>query len=86
MNVLLGVQIDRTSKCVSFAQLYGMKDNLTYNLGLHKYNAYKYVPYGDVMMVTPYLLRRAMENSAIRGGADDELQMVLNELRRRAKW
>lgn len=82
MNAL---NIDRASKCISFAQLFGMKDNLTFNLGLHGYSAYKYVPYGDVTMVTPYLLRRAMENSAIRGGAEDELQMVVKELRRRVK-
>ena len=81
MNAL---NIDRASKCISFAQLFGMKDNLTYNLGLHGYRAYKYVPYGDVTMVTPYLLRRAMENSAIRGGVKDELEMILKELRRRS--
>ena len=86
IHTMNALNIDRASKCISFAQLFGMKDNLTFNLGLHGYSAYKYVPYGDVTMVTPYLLRRAMENSAIRGGADDELQMVVNELRRRVKF
>ena len=86
IRIMNELNIDRSSKCMSFAQLFGMKDNLTFNLGLHGYSAYKYVPYGDVTMVTPYLLRRAMENSAIRGGADDEWQMVVRELRRRAHF
>ena len=77
-------RIDRARHCVSFAQLWGMKDNLTNNLAHHGYPTYKYVPYGDVAVVVPYLLRRAMENSAIRGGAEDEWRMILEEVVRRA--
>jgi proline dehydrogenase len=77
--------IDRRSSAISFAQLYGMTDHLTFNLGKHGYRAYKYVPYGEVHEVMAYLLRRARENSAIVGGAAGELSMIKNELRRRLR-
>lgn len=76
-------RVDRTASTICFAQLYGMSDNLTFNLGKHGYRAYKYVPYGRVDEVMPYLLRRANENSAMMGGASDELIMIHDELRRR---
>jgi proline dehydrogenase len=77
--------IDRRSSAISFAQLYGMADHLTFNLGKHGYRAYKYVPYGEVHEVMPYLLRRARENSAMVGGAAAELSMIKNELHRRRR-
>jgi hypothetical protein len=55
----------------------------TFNLGKHGYRAYKYVPYGEVDEVMPYLLRRARENSAIVGAATEELTMIGAELKRR---
>lgn len=76
-------QIDKTSNTMSFGQLYGMSDHLSFNLGRHGYRAYKYVPYGEVHEVIPYLLRRAQENSAIAGGASSELSMIRSEIRRR---
>jgi proline dehydrogenase len=75
--------IDRRDATVSFGQLYGMADNLTYGLGLHGYRAYKYVPYGEIKMVMPYLIRRANENSSLAGGAARELRMIGTELKRR---
>lgn len=75
--------IDRESSTICFAQLYGMMDHLTFNLGKHGYRAYKYVPYGEVNEVIPYLLRRAQENSAIVGGTASELSMIQSELGRR---
>ena len=75
--------IDQTAPTICFAQLYGMSDPLTFNLGKHGYRAYKYVPYGEVHEVMPYLLRRAQENSAIVGGAANELTMIRTELKRR---
>jgi proline dehydrogenase len=75
--------IDRKASTVCFAQLFGMSDHLTFNLGKNGYRAYKYVPYGEVHEVMPYLLRRARENSAIVGGATFELNMIKEELRRR---
>jgi len=77
--------VDRKSSTISFAQLFGMTDHLTFNLGRHGYRAYKYVPYGEVHEVMPYLLRRARENSAIVGGATLELKMIQNELRNRLR-
>ena len=58
-------------------------DNLTYNLGKHGYRAYKYVPYGQVKEVMPYLMRRAQENSAMMGNASRELVLLKSELLRR---
>jgi len=68
---------------VYFGQLLGMSDHLTGALGAGGYRAYKYLPWGPVSEVTPYLLRRAQENSAIVGGAKAELKQLNVELRRR---
>ncbi len=66
-----------------FAQLYGMSDNLSYNLANAGYNVAKYLPYGPVEAVMPYLLRRANENTAIAGQSSREFLLVQRELRRR---
>jgi proline dehydrogenase len=69
---------------IYFAQLYGMSDNLSYNLAHAGYNVAKYVPYGPVEAVIPYLLRRAEENTAIAGQSSREFNLVRKErLRRR---
>jgi proline dehydrogenase len=68
---------------VHFAQLLGMRDDLTFNLGNKGYKAYKYVPYGKVNEVMPYLIRRAQENSDITKGMGAELKMIEKEFRRR---
>mmetsp|Transcript_44069 Transcript_44069/g.125709 ORF Transcript_44069/g.125709 Transcript_44069/m.125709 type:complete len:616 (+) Transcript_44069:35-1882(+) len=77
------LQTDRS--CVYFGQLLGMADHLTFTLGTNGYKAYKYVPYGPIAEVVPYLIRRTQENSAILGspGVQEERQMVVQELRRR---
>ena len=75
--------IDRKESTICFAQLYGMMDNLTFNLGKHSYRAFKYLPYGEIKMVMPYLIRRANENSAIASGAKKEIKMLSAELKRR---
>jgi len=77
--------IDRAAPTLHFAQLYGMSDNLTYNLGKSGFRAYKYVPYGKVSEVMPYLMRRAQENSAMMGNATGELAMLRSELFRRMR-
>ncbi|EGD79600.1 proline oxidase [Salpingoeca rosetta] len=77
--------IDPQTGGVCFAQLRGMSDHLTYTLGLNGYKAYKYVPYGPVNEVMPYLIRRAHENSGMLGGASHELTMISNEIKRRIK-
>lgn len=70
---------------VHFAQLLGMRDDLTFTLGRAKYNAYKYVPYGKVGEVMPYLIRRAQENSDITKGMGQELKLLEMEFARRIK-
>lgn len=68
---------------IYFAQLYGMSDHLSYNLAHAGYNVAKYVPYGPVEAVMPYLLRRAEENTAIAGQSSREFSLVQKELKRR---
>jgi proline dehydrogenase len=70
---------------VYFAQLYGMSDNLSYNLAHAGYNVAKYVPYGPVESVMPYLLRRANENTAIAGQSSREFGLISKEMERRKK-
>jgi proline dehydrogenase len=66
-----------------FSQLYGMSDNLTYNLAKHGFRAGKYVVYGAVREVVPYLIRRAEENSSVTGDMTREHKFVVQELKRR---
>lgn len=78
-------KLDPNDSRIAFSQLYGMSDNLTYNLGHGGYNASKYLPYGPVEVVMPYLFRRAEENTAIEGQANRELELIKAELERRKK-
>ena len=68
---------------VWFAQLYGMSDNISFNLAKEGYRVAKYVPYGPVRSVMPYLLRRAEENTSVAGQSSRELTLIRKELRRR---
>ncbi len=68
---------------VYFGQLLGMADHLTFTLGAEGYKAYKYVPYGKVNEVMPYLIRRAQENADVLGNALFELKMITTEIKRR---
>jgi proline dehydrogenase len=68
---------------VWFAQLYGMSDNISFNLAKAGYNVAKYLPYGPVRAVMPYLLRRAAENTSVAGQSSRELIMIRKELSRR---
>lgn len=70
---------------IHFGQLYGMSDNITYWLGENKYNACKYLPYGPVKDVVPYLTRRAQENTSVAGQTGRELSLIQKELERRRK-
>ena len=83
ISLMEKLHIDRNDPTVCFAQLYGMMDNLTYGLGKQGYRVFKYVPYGEVKLAMPYLIRRAKENSSITSGAARELQMIKSELKRR---
>lgn len=68
-----------------FAQLYGMSDHISYNLAKAGYNVAKYVPYGPVEAVMPYLFRRAAENTAVAGQSSRELSLINREIARRKK-
>jgi proline dehydrogenase len=68
---------------VYFSQLLGMSDNLSFNLANAGYNVAKYVPYGPVKAVLPYLFRRAQENTAIAGQMSRELGLIIKERKRR---
>ncbi|MDY0217056.1 MAG: proline dehydrogenase family protein, partial [Bacteroidales bacterium] len=61
----------------------GMSDNLSFNLSKEGYNVAKYLPYGPVKVTIPYLMRRAQENTAMAGQTSRELQMVVQEMKRR---
>ncbi|SMP34111.1 L-proline dehydrogenase [Algoriphagus winogradskyi] len=77
--------IDKKSDRVFFAQLYGMSDNISFNLADAGYRVLKYVPYGPVEKVMPYLIRRASENSSIAGQSSREFSMIKKEVERRKK-
>lgn len=71
---------------VHFSQLLGMSDHLSYNLAAEGYNVCKYVPYGPVRAVVPYLTRRAEENTSIRGLIGRERALIIEERRRRRSF
>ena len=66
-----------------FSQLYGMSDNITFNLAHAGFNVTKYVPYGPVEDVVPYLMRRAQENTSVSGQSSRELMLLKKEIKRR---
>lgn len=70
---------------IFFSQLLGMSDHISYNLAAAGYNVSKYVPFGPVREVIPYLIRRAEENTSVRGQTSRELNLILKELERRKK-
>ena len=75
--------LPRNHPHIYFSQLYGMSDHLTYNLAECGYNVAKYVPYGKVKTMIPYLIRRAEENSSVKGQSSRELSLIRQELKRR---
>ncbi len=75
--------IDPNSDRVFFSQLYGMSDNISFNLAKAGFRVVKYVPYGPVEKVMPYLTRRAAENSSIAGQSSREFELIKQEMKRR---
>jgi len=73
----------KDDKRIYFAQLYGMSDHISFNLAHEGYNVVKYVPYGPIEIVMPYLFRRAEENTSIAGQSSRELELITKELKRR---
>ncbi|HYC84051.1 MAG TPA: proline dehydrogenase family protein [Chryseosolibacter sp.] len=76
-------QLANNDPRVWFAQLYGMSDNISFNLAKRGYLVAKYVPYGPVEAVMPYLFRRAAENTSVAGQSSRELTLIRKELKRR---
>ncbi len=75
--------LTKNDKRIFFAQLYGMSDHISYNLSSEGYNVAKYVPYGPVEKVMPYLFRRAQENTSVTGQSSRELSLLRIEKKRR---
>lgn len=75
--------IDKKHPSIYFSQLYGMSDHISNNLAEKGYNVVKYVPYGEVKTMMPYLFRRAEENSSIKGQTSRELKLISKEIQRR---
>ena len=75
--------ISKNDERIWFGQLYGMSDNISYNLAEYGYNVAKYLPFGPVRDVMPYLIRRAEENTSVAGQTSRELNMLKTERQRR---
>jgi proline dehydrogenase len=85
MQFMQEANIDPHSEQFYFAQLLGMSDHISYNVAHANYHVAKYVPFGPVKEVLPYLLRRADENTSVAGQTGRELSLLMKELDRRAK-
>ena len=76
--------ISKNDPKIWFGQLYGMSDNITFNLASEGFNVIKYLPYGPIKEVIPYLIRRAEENTSVKGQTSRELELIKTELKRRS--
>ncbi|MFH4969048.1 proline dehydrogenase family protein [Gaetbulibacter sp. M240] len=85
MRIMEEKGIANNDKRVWFGQLYGMSDHISFNLADHNYNVAKYVPFGPVKDVMPYLIRRAEENTSVAGQTGRELALISKEKERRKK-
>ena len=82
-EMMAEANLNNNDRRIYFSQLFGMSDNLSYNLANAGYNVAKYLPYGPVKAVMPYLFRRAQENTSAKGQAGRELTLILKEMKRR---
>lgn len=80
---VLALGLERNDLRVWFSQLYGMSDNLSFNLAKEGYNVVKYLPFGPVNETLPYLIRRAEENTSAAGQTSRELSLIKKEMKRR---
>ena len=83
MKLMKKNDIQNSTKKIWFGQLYGMSDNITFNLAKNGYNVAKILPFGPVENLVPYLIRRAQENSSFEGQSSRELSLLRKELLRR---
>jgi proline dehydrogenase len=68
---------------IHFSQLYGMSDHISFNMASEGYQVSKYLPFGPLHDVIPYLMRRAQENSSVNGQTNRELLLIRQEIARR---
>ena len=85
INLLKKYKISKNDQRVYFSQLLGMSDHISYNAAKKGFNVAKYVPYGPIKDVLPYLIRRAEENTAIAGQMGRELSNILAEKEKEEK-
>lgn len=83
MQLMKSNNIDKADNNVWFGQLYGMSEHISFNLAEQGYNVAKYMPFGPVKDVMPYLIRRAEENTSVAGQTNRELELIKKERKRR---
>jgi len=83
MDLIAKSGLDKNDDRVWFGQLYGMSDHISFNLSKEGYNVAKYLPFGPVRDVMPYLIRRAEENTSVAGQTNRELELLRRERERR---
>ena len=79
-KLMLKMKLSKNDKRIYFAQLLGMSDHISFNLSALGYNVAKYVPYGPIKEVLPYLIRRAEENTSVSGQTSRELSLIKKEI------
>ena len=84
MAMMESKNLNSNDNKIWFGQLYGMSDNISFNLASKGYNTFKILPFGSVKNLMPYLIRRAEENTSVQGQTGRELQLILTERKRRA--
>ncbi len=83
LDIMKVGKMQKNNPKIWFGQLYGMSDNISFNLAEEGYNVIKYLPFGPIKQVIPYLIRRAEENTSVKGQTSRELQLIMKELKRR---
>jgi len=82
-ELMIEQEVDPADKRIWFSQLYGMSEHISFNLAAAGFNVAKYVPYGPVRFVLPYLMRRVEENTSVKGQTGRELSLIKKERQRR---
>ena len=82
-ELMIERNLDPADKRIWFSQLYGMSEHISFNLAAAGFNVAKYVPYGPVRFVLPYLMRRVEENTSVKGQTGRELSLIKKERQRR---
>ena len=83
LKLMTEFHLSNNDSRIWFGQLYGMSDHISFNLAKQGYNVAKYVPFGPVKDVMPYLIRRAEENTSVAGQTSRELSLIKKEKKRR---